>query len=99
GGAEGHDVVVVELEAVAVALGQAADALQGRQLGPGLIAERVPATVLQAPDAEGKLVFLGGRVEMGWHVDSLYRFGVAVRVWASRVRCSASFFGHSRRPA
>ena len=66
-GAEGDDVVVVELEAVAVALGQALDALQGRQFRPRLIAERIAAAVLQAPDAEGELVFLGRCVKVRRH--------------------------------
>ena len=73
-GAEGDDVVVMKLEAVAVALGQPADALQGRQLGARLIAERIAAAVLQAPEAEGELVLLGGREKMGRHDAPFYGF-------------------------
>jgi hypothetical protein len=49
----------VELEAIAVSLGQAADALQSGQLRPGLIAERIAAAVLQTPDAKSELVLFG----------------------------------------
>ena len=60
----GDDVVVVKFEAVTIALGQAADTLQGAQLRPGLFAEGVAAAVLQAPDAEGEPVFFGRSVEV-----------------------------------
>jgi hypothetical protein len=57
----------MELEAVAVPLGQTADALKGRQLWARLVAEWVPAAVLKAPKAECELVFFGGCVKVGWH--------------------------------
>ena len=64
GGVERHHVVVVKLEAVAIALGQSADAFQRGQLGARHVAERIPAAVLQTPDAKGELVFPGRSVEV-----------------------------------
>ena len=66
-GGEGEDVVVVKLEAVAVALRQSLDALQGGQFRPGLIAERIAAAVLQTPDAKGELVFFRRSVNVRRH--------------------------------
>src|SRR5262249_29182494 len=61
GRAEGEKVVVVKFKAVAVALGQAADTFERTQLRPGLLAERVAAAVLQAPNPEGEpILFRGG---------------------------------------
>src|SRR5262249_17802524 len=67
GSIEGDHIVVVKLEAVAIALGQAADALESAELGTSLVAERIPATILKTPDAEGKLVKLCGSVRGGRH--------------------------------
>src|SRR5262249_22932162 len=66
-----NDIVVVEVEPVTIALGQAADRLKGGQLRPGRVAERIAAAVLQAPDAEGEFVLLGRCVKVRWHGMSL----------------------------
>ena len=66
-GGERKDVVVVELEAVAIALGETLNAVDGRQFRPGLVAERVAAPILEAPDAEGELILLGRGEVVGRH--------------------------------
>src|SRR5439155_7140889 len=66
-----NDIVVVELEAVTIALGQAADRLKGGKLGAGHVAKRIPAAVLQAPAAEREFVLLGRCVKVRWHGMSL----------------------------
>jgi len=67
-GGEGDDVVVVELEAVALALGQSLDAFESGQFRARLIAERIAPAILQAPDAEGELVFFRRGERCGCHV-------------------------------
>ncbi len=70
---ERNDVVVVEFEAVAIPLRQAADAIQRTQLWAGLVPERIAPAVLQAPNAEGEFVFFGGSKGGGWHGASPVR--------------------------
>src|SRR5205807_2929922 len=65
--AEGDDVVVVELEAVTIPLGQPLDAFHCREFRSSLVAKRITAAVLQAPQAKGKLVVPRRRVIVGWH--------------------------------
>ena len=54
----------MKFKAITVALRQTADALQCAHFRPGLVAERIAAPVLQAPDAKGEPVFLRGSIKV-----------------------------------
>ena len=60
GGPQRDNVIIVKLEAVAVSLSEAFDAIEGRDFGAGCIAKRIPTPILEAPNPKGKSVFAGG---------------------------------------
>jgi hypothetical protein len=62
----------VEFKTVAVAFGQALDALKRWKLGPCLVAEGVATAVLEAPNAKGELVVESGGIIVGRHRIGLH---------------------------
>ena len=62
--AEGHEVVVVEVDAVGAELGQPVHRLDRVERRPHLVAERIAARVADGPQTEGEVV-LGLGLELG----------------------------------
>jgi hypothetical protein len=54
----------VEFKTVAISIRKAFDAIQSRNLGACLVAKRISAPILQAPNAKGEFVFFNRSIKM-----------------------------------